>query len=158
MVKKIHIYKTPDPFSDLLLESENGALIRIRFIETSDFIEEEDRTCFGGIIRWLDLYFAGHKPNFTPRLSWKYGTPFQQEVWKELLMIPYNTVTSYKKKALKMNRAPSSSQAVGQAISKNPFMIVIPCHRVVKSDGSLSGYAGGIQNKKRLLEHEKKTG
>ena len=158
MVKKIHIYKTPDPFSNLLLESENGALIRIRFIETSDFIEEEDRTCFGEIIRWLDLYFAGHMPNFTPRLSWKYGTPFQQEVWKELLTIPYNTATSYKEIALKMNRAPSSSQAVGQAISKNPFMIVIPCHRVVKSDGSLSGYAGGIQNKKRLLEHEKKAG
>ncbi len=158
MVKKIHIYKTPDPFSDLLLESENGALTRICFMEAPNFDQEEDRTSFGGIIRWLDLYFAGHKPNFTPRLSWKYGTPFQQEVWKELLMIPYNTVTSYKKIALKMNRAPSSSQAVGQAISKNPFMIVIPCHRVVKSDGSLSGYAGGIQNKKRLLEHEKKTG
>lgn len=57
-----------------------------------------------------------------------------------------------------MNRTPSSSQAVGQAISKNPFMIVIPCHRVLRSDGSLSGYAGGIQNKKRLLEHEKKAG
>lgn len=99
---------------------------------------------------WLDSYFAGIRPDFMPPLAPK-GTPFQQAVWKELLAIPYGELSTYGEIAKKLG---SSARAVGGAVGHNPVSIIIPCHRVVGGDGSLTGYAGGLERKIHLLNLE----
>lgn len=106
---------------------------------------------------WLDLYFLGRAPDFMPPLSVS-GTEFRKEVWELLLQIPYGQTTTYgelaKKLAARRNVARMSAQAVGSAVGHNPVSILIPCHRVIGSDGSLTGYAGGIEKKAALLALE----
>lgn len=99
---------------------------------------------------WLDSYFAGVRPDFLPPLAPK-GTPFQQAVWKELLAIPYGELMTYGEIAKKLS---SAARAVGGAVGHNPVSILIPCHRVVGGDGSLTGYAGGLERKIQLLTLE----
>ena len=102
--------------------------------------------------RWLDLYFNGIKPDFTPPLN-PQGTMFQQKVWRELLSIPYGQTTTYGAIAKRINC--QSAQAIGQAIHHNPIAIIIPCHRVIGSNGTLTGYAAGLEIKQKLLTIEK---
>lgn len=108
--------------------------------------------------RWLDIYFSGKQPDFTPPLH-PSGTAFQQEVWLILLQIPYGQTTTYgdiaAHLAKRKNLARMSAQAVGGAVGHNKISVIIPCHRVVGKSGSLTGYAGGINKKIRLLELEK---
>lgn len=107
--------------------------------------------------RWLDLYFGGQEPDFLPPLH-PVGTPFRQAVWEILLRIPYGKTVTYgeisKQLAEKMGLERMSAQAVGGAVGHNEISIIIPCHRVVGSNGSLTGYAGGINRKIKLLELE----
>ncbi len=107
---------------------------------------------------WLDRYFSGKKPSVSELPLAPIGGEFRQGVWGILCEIPYGEVTTYgeiaKAMAKKMNRQTMSSQAVGGAVGHNPISIIIPCHRVVGSNGSLTGYAGGIQTKIKLLELE----
>ena len=107
--------------------------------------------------RWLDIYFAGKEPDFTPPLH-PAGSAFRQEVWGLLLQIPYGKTTTYGEIARllskKMGRPRMSAQAVGGAVGYNEISIIIPCHRVAGANGSLTGYAGGIGKKRRLLELE----
>ena len=107
--------------------------------------------------RWLDSYFAGNAPDFTPPLH-PVGSAFRQEVWEILLQIPYGKTTTYgeiaRQLSEKRGRPRMSSQAVGGAVGHNEISIIIPCHRVVGANGSLTGYAGGIGKKRRLLELE----
>lgn len=107
---------------------------------------------------WLDRYFAGKKPEISELPLAPIGTAFQRGVWELLCGIPYGQVTTYgeiaKKMAVKMGKSSMSGQAVGGAVSHNPISIIIPCHRVVGATGSLTGYAGGIEKKIKLLEHE----
>ena len=107
--------------------------------------------------RWLDVYFRGREPDFTPPLH-PIGSPFRQEVWELLLQIPYGQTTTYgalaKQLAAKHGLSRISAQAVGGAVGHNEISIIIPCHRVVGTSGSLTGYAGGIDKKVRLLELE----
>ena len=107
--------------------------------------------------RWLDLYFGGQEPDFLPPLH-PVGTPFRQAVWEILLRIPYGKTVTYgeisKQLAEKMGLERMSAQAVGGAVGHNEISIIIPCHRVVGSNGSLTGYAGGIDRKIKLLELE----
>ena len=107
--------------------------------------------------QWLDLYFSGVEPDFTPPLH-PTGTAFQQAVWQLLLQIPYGQTTTYgelaRRLAREKGRETMSAQAVGGAVGHNPISIIIPCHRVVGADGSLTGYAGGVENKLRLLRLE----
>lgn len=107
--------------------------------------------------RWLDLYFQGKKPDFTPKLHLT-GSDFRMEVWKLLLEIPYGQTVTYgalaRKLADRHGLAKMSAQAVGGAVGHNPVSIIVPCHRVVGTNGSLTGYAGGIGNKVKLLELE----
>ncbi len=105
-------------------------------------------------IRWLDLYFSGISPDFLPPISLR-GTPFQLRVWQALMEIPYGHTTTYGDIAHRIGCR--SAQAVGQAIGKNPIAIIVPCHRVVGSDGTLTGYAYGIEKKQYLLELEKQS-
>ncbi|MGM9529892.1 MAG: methylated-DNA--[protein]-cysteine S-methyltransferase [Phascolarctobacterium sp.] len=107
--------------------------------------------------QWLDEYFAGHCPDFTPPLK-PQGTPFQELVWQLLLDIPYGATTTYgelaQAVAQRLGKERMSAQAVGQAVGRNPIAIIIPCHRVVGSKGQLTGYAGGLERKRALLELE----
>lgn len=106
---------------------------------------------------WLDIYFAGREPDFTPSLH-MIGSPFRLSVWKHLLEIPYGETITYgeiaKKIAGEMGRDRMSAQAVGGAVGHNPVSIIVPCHRVIGADGSLTGYAGGLDKKVRLLTLE----
>lgn len=109
--------------------------------------------------QWLDGYFAGKNPT-TTQMSFKpVGSKFQLRVWKMLCEIPYGKVTTYgtiaRRIAKKMNKKNMASQAIGNAVSHNPISIIIPCHRVVGKNGSLTGYAGGISIKAKLLKLEK---
>ena len=108
--------------------------------------------------RWLDVYFCGQEPDFTPPLH-PIGSPFRQEVWALLLQIPYGQTTTYgalaKQLAAMHGLSRMSAQAVGGAVGHNEISIIIPCHRVVGTNGSLTGYAGGIDKKAKLLTLEK---
>lgn len=101
----------------------------------------------------LNEYFKGKRKEFNLRLAPE-GTDFQKEVWDALLDIPYGTTTTYAKQSVKLGDI-KKIRAVGSANGKNPIAIIIPCHRVIGSDGSLTGYASGLQNKEWLLRHEK---
>ena len=120
--------------------------------------EKNDLPIFGIVKKWLDRYFNGEKPAIAELPLAPIGGEFRQEVWKILCGIPYGEVTTYgdiaKKMAAKMNRKSMSSQAVGGAVGHNPISIIIPCHRVVGANGSLTGYAGGVAVKAKLLELE----
>jgi len=100
---------------------------------------------------WLDAYFAGEAPEVSGLPLSPKGTVFQRKVWQELLKIPYGATDTYGALA---GRLGSSARAVGSAVGRNPISIIIPCHRVLASDGSLTGYAGGLENKEKLLRLE----
>lgn len=108
--------------------------------------------------RWLDIYFSGKEPDFTPPLH-PVGSPFRQAVWKILLEIPYGKTITYgdisNRLAKQRGLDRMSAQAVGGAVGHNEISIIIPCHRVVGTNGSLTGYAGGIGRKVKLLEIER---
>lgn len=106
------------------------------------------------IIRQLNAYFAGKLESFDLPLAPE-GTPFQQKVWKELCQIPYGETISYGELARRIGNA-SASRAVGLANGSNPIPIVIPCHRVIGSNGKLTGYGGGLDIKEKLLALEKR--
>ena len=120
--------------------------------------EKSDLPIFDTTKKWLDRYFNGEKPAISELPLAPIGGDFRQVVWKVLCEIPYGEVTTYgniaKKMAAKMNRESMSSQAVGGAVGHNPISIIIPCHRVVGANGNLTGYAGGVEIKARLLELE----
>lgn len=107
--------------------------------------------------KWLDVYFSGEEPKFTPSLH-PNGSTFRQEVWRILLQIPYGQTITYGEIACKIaemkNTSCMSAQAVGSAVGHNEISVIIPCHRVVGTNGSLTGYAGGIEKKISLLELE----
>lgn len=109
-------------------------------------------------VKWLDLYFSGRKPDFTPPLH-LVGSEFRHAVWEMLLKIPYGQTTTYKELAGRIAEQRGiktmSAQAVGGAVGHNPVSIIVPCHRVLGTDGSLTGYAGGIDKKISLLTLEK---
>lgn len=124
----------------------------------NEVIIEEDLSVFKKAKEWLDRYFEGKKPSIDELPLAPIGSPFRQKIWNMLCEIPYGKVITYgdiAKRIAKLENIESmSSQAVGGAVGHNPISIIIPCHRVVGAGGSLTGYAGGIDKKVRLLEHE----
>ena len=108
--------------------------------------------------KWLDVYFSGEEPNFTPPLH-PNGSTFRKAVWQILLEIPYGQTITYgeiaRRIAVMKNTSHMSAQAVGGAVGHNEISIIIPCHRVIGTNGSLTGYAGGIDKKIKLLQLEK---
>lgn len=119
---------------------------------------KDDLPIFTDTKKWLDKYFAGKKPSFKELPLAPVGSEFRQAVWQILCDIPYGEVVTYgdiaKKMAKQRNKKKMSSQAIGGAVGHNPISILIPCHRVVGSNGSLTGYGGGIKIKVGLLELE----
>lgn len=123
-----------------------------------DMIEKDDLAIFDLTKKWLDDYFKQKKPSLSNIPLLPKGTVFQKTIWQILCQIPYGEVVTYgfiaKQAAKLLNKETMSAQAVGGAISHNPISILIPCHRVVGTNGSLTGYAGGIDKKIQLLELE----
>jgi methylated-DNA-[protein]-cysteine S-methyltransferase len=123
-----------------------------------DAARDDDLALFATTRAWLDSYFAGGKPPISAIPLAPRGSDFRQDVWDILCEIPYGELTTYgeiaKQMASKANKPKMSSQAVGGAVGHNPISIIIPCHRVVGSNGSLTGYASGIERKVKLLELE----
>lgn len=119
---------------------------------------EKELPVFENAKKWLDIYFSGREPDFTPPLHFT-GTDFQSQVWEILCTIPYGQTMTYgaiaKELAAKKGLSRMSAQAVGGAVGHNEISIIVPCHRVVGSKGSLTGYAGGIEKKVKLLRLEK---
>lgn len=122
-----------------------------------DYIELENEDIIQAK-KWLDIYFSGKQPDFTPKLH-LVGTNFQLDVWNILLKIPYGKTTTYgnisQELVLKYHKEHMSAQAVGNAVGRNPISIIVPCHRVIGANGKLTGYAGGLDKKSKLLALEK---
>ncbi len=123
-----------------------------------EFVEKERLPIFTAARKWLDSYFKGEQPPLSDLALAPRGGEFRQAVWKLLCEIPYGECSTYgeiaNKLAARMKKSSMSSQAVGGAVGHNPISIIIPCHRVVGANGSLTGYAGGIDKKIKLLELE----
>lgn len=119
--------------------------------------EERETPIFAITRRWLDIYFSGHEPDFMPPVH-MIGSEFRRCVWKLLLQIPYGTTVTYGDLARQVARRRGlrrmPAQAVGGAVGHNEISIIVPCHRVVGTNGSLTGYAGGVDKKRGLLELE----
>ena len=152
------------PLGDILLAADEIGLIGLWFDGQKYFARDlpaehtEQETCvLTEAKRWLDVYFDGRKPDFTPPLH-PIGSAFRQSVWEILLQIPYGETMTYgeiaRRLAEKQGLSQMSAQAVGGAVGHNEVSIIIPCHRVVGTNGSLTGYAGGIGKKVKLLELE----
>ena len=156
------IFHKPSPVGMLTLSSDGTALTGLWLDGQKYFgaglpnaVKENDLPVFEQASAWLDAYFAKAPLPALPPLA-PQGSPFRQAVWRLLLEIPYGTVTTYGALArtLRGQGISAAAQAVGGAVGHNPISILIPCHRVVGSDGSLTGYAGGVANKQFLLELE----
>ena len=152
------------PLGGITLASDDEALTGLWFDGQKYFGDtlgrehaEKPLPVFEEAVRWLDLYFSGKDPGFTSKLS-THGTPFRDAVWEILRTIPFGKVMTYgeiaDRIAAERGLRGMSAQAVGGAVGHNPISIIIPCHRVLGADGSLTGYAGGLDKKARLLELE----
>lgn len=161
----VYTHHYESPLGGITLASDGESLIGLWFDEQKYFADvpeaqhmEKDLVVFEQADHWLDVYFSGHKPGFTPPLRMK-TTVFRKAVWEILLTIPYGKTMTYgeisDRLAKQMGIPRMSAQAVGGAVGHNAISLIIPCHRVVGSDGSLTGYAGGIQKKVKLLQLEK---
>lgn len=154
------------PIGRLLLAEEEGALAGV-WIEGQKYFpdslhdemeEKEDSTVLNEAVEWLERYFRGERPGTDELPLAPRGSEFRKEVWKLLCEIPYGKLASYGEISRKITERRGlqrmSAQAVGGAVGHNPISIIIPCHRVVGADGSLTGYAGGIRRKVLLLKLE----
>lgn len=139
----------------LAIAEEEGAICRIFFSAEKkyDEFEEKESSLIKEAAKQLDEYFNRKRKEFDLPVI-PHGTEFQKKVWKELQKIPYGQTRSYGEIAA-LTGNPKASRAVGMANNRNPIPVIIPCHRVIGSDGSLTGYAGGLELKRQLLELEK---
>lgn len=161
-------YKThyQSPLGDMLIASDEDNIIGLwiadqKYIDKTmpkDMVENSQIPILKEAIVWLDDYFAGKQPNLSRLPLAPIGGEFRQLVWSILMEIPYGELTTYgniaKEVARRMGKDRMSAQAIGGAVGHNPISIIIPCHRVVGSNKNLTGYAGGIDIKVKLLEHE----
>ena len=152
------------PLGSILLAADDIGLVGLWFEGQKYFAnclekthEEKEIPLFAKVKRWLDIYFSGQQPQFAVPLHF-IGSDFQKEVWELLCTIPYGQTTTYgaiaKQLAAKRGLPQMSAQAVGGAVGHNKISIIVPCHRVVGKNGSLTGYAGGIDKKAELLRLE----
>ncbi|MCI8378430.1 MAG: methylated-DNA--[protein]-cysteine S-methyltransferase [Lachnospiraceae bacterium] len=160
-----YIYYYDSPLGGITVSS-NGSQITGLWFDSQKYFgdtlpkdyEEKDLPIFEEAKRWLDIYFSGEAPDFTPPLKMD-TTPFRKAIWEIMLTIPFGQTMTYggiaDRIAKQKGIAKMSAQAVGGAVGHNAISLIIPCHRVVGSNGSLTGYAGGIEKKVQLLTMEK---
>ena len=141
-----------------LVASEAG--LAGAWFENQQHRPDIDQLPWGPSLHWLreakrqiDEYFAGQRESFELKLEAKHGSCFQQQVWQALRDIPFGRFTSYGQLAQHLNH-PKGARAVGMAVGRNPWSIIVPCHRVVGANGALTGYAGGLDRKLALLQRE----
>ena len=157
--------KYKSPLGNILLAADKIGLTGLWFEGQKYFAlyldqehEEKELPIFEQTKKWLDIYFSGKEPDFKPPIHFT-GSDFQNEVWEILYNIPYGQTTTYgdiaRQLAKKKGLERMSAQAVGGAVARNRISIIVPCHRVVGGNGSLTGYAGGIDKKIALLKLEK---
>ena len=151
--------KTESPIGELLLVSDGKNLIRVSMNRQKhaaeiekDWMEKSDIPVLKLAVEQLKSYFAGLLNDFDLPIAFR-GTDFQKKVWRELTKSPYGQTISYGELARRVG-SPKASRAVGLANGKNPIAIVVPCHRVIGANGTLTGYGGGLPRKKKLLELE----
>lgn len=154
------------PVGDIFLACDEENIIGLwigeqKYIDKTmpkEIIEVREHPVLKLGVQWLDDYFSGKKPGLKELPLAPIGGEFRRQVWKCLMEIPYGELTTYgeiaKKVAERMGKTRMSAQAIGGAVGHNPISIIIPCHRVVGANGSLTGYAGGIDKKIKLLTHE----
>lgn len=146
------------PIGTLWLTSNGEALTGLWMHSVPGAVGDGEFPIFRDTARWLDSYFRGENPPMDALRLSPAGTAFQKLVWDILLAIPFGSTCSYgdlaKEAAARMNRNRMSAQAVGGAVGRNPISIIIPCHRVIGANGQLTGYAGGLDKKQWLLNHE----
>lgn len=154
------------PIGDILLASQNNELIGLWFKGQKYYMnylkeeieEKNDEETLMKAKKWLDRYFKGEKPSIKELSLNPDGSEFRKKVWQILCEIPYGQTLTYKEIALKLAKENGlnsmSAQAVGSAVGYNPISIIIPCHRVIGSNGKLTGYAGGLDKKEYLLKLE----
>lgn len=150
-----YFWHISSPIGDLTLTEEEGALTGLYFGRLSRPGEEGPTALLEETARQLREYFAGQRREFDLPLRLR-GTAFQMQVWKALQAIPYGEVRTYGEIARAIGK-PKACRAVGMANHNNPISIIVPCHRVVGAGGSLTGYGGGLENKRFLLELEKRN-
>ena len=159
-----YIHSYCSPMGDILLAADDAGLTGLWFEGQKYFArtldkehEKREIPLFEKTKQWLDIYFSGKEPDFTVPLHFT-GTAFQNEVWEILCTIPYGQTMTYgeiaKRIAAQRGSPRMSAQAVGGAVGHNKISIIVPCHRVVGTNGSLTGYAGGIEKKVELLKLE----
>jgi len=149
------------PLGEMIIASDGEAICGLWFYGQKHFlssinyeiIENNDLTIFKKVTAWLDDYFNGKNPQINFKLN-PAGSDFRRKVWDILMEIPYGETLTYGEIALKLSST-MSAQAVGGAVGHNPISILIPCHRVMGANGKLTGYAGGLDRKKKLLDLEK---
>ena len=145
----------PSPLGTILLTSDGECLTGLRFLDDPETaatdVPPAPVPVIAQAIRWLDDYFAGHEPHTLPRLH-PHGTAFQCRVWQSLFSIPYGQTCTYGDLAQLLHCR--SARAVGQALTRNPIALLIPCHRVIAAHASLGGYAYGLPRKQQLLHLE----
>jgi len=151
------------PLGEITVASDGANITGLWFVGQKYYLGEKNAPharretarglpVFAGVTEWLDCYFGGAEPSFTPPLA-LHGTEFRLAVWSVLCQIPYGEVTTYGAIATRL-AAEKPARAVGGAVGHNPISIIVPCHRVVGAGGTLTGYAGGIDRKSKLLELE----
>jgi len=157
MMDPMRYTRFDSPIGELLLVGDERSLHGLHMLEgrrpprIADAWERHDE-CFAPVRRQLAEYFAGGRPAFELPLTMT-GAPFDQLVWQELRRIPYGETISYGELARRIGH-PNAARAVGVANGRNPIAVIIPCHRVIGADGSLTGYGGGLERKRFLLELE----
>ena len=147
------IYHTPDGFDDIILTANGGVLTGLRFTGTSVVVDTQPPpSVIRDTSRWLDIYFSGRQPDFTPVFQMDNLTPFRKRVLEMVCTIPWGRIMTYGEIAGRLGIR--SAQAVGGAVGWNPICLIVPCHRVMGANGSLTGYGGGLRNKAALLRLE----
>jgi methylated-DNA-[protein]-cysteine S-methyltransferase len=156
----IHGYLIPSPLGDIALRAEDDALTGVFFVGQKYYpalammpYDQAVPRVIRQAEEQLAEFFSGERQAFSVPLGLR-GTPFQEQVWRELAQIPYGEVVSYGAMAKKMGLSPGHSRAVGMANGRNPICIILPCHRVIGAGGDLTGYAGGMDRKRALLKLE----
>ena len=142
------------PIGPVEISGTPGGIVSLTFVKTRRPSDRNLPECVKKGIQQLDEYFKGIRTSFSLKLVLQ-GTPFQKLVWRRLKKIPYGTLASYGEVARAIGK-PKAYRAVGNANNKNPVAIIIPCHRVIGSDGTLVGYGSGLWRKEWLLDHEKR--
>lgn len=159
-----YTYHFDSPFGSITLASDGNALTGLWFDGQKYYAdtlspehEEKQLPIFNDTVKWLNIYFSGKEPEFTPALNMK-TTPFRKSVWEIMLTVPYGHTMTYGEIAEQIAKQTGisrmSAQAVGGAVGHNSISLIIPCHRIVGTNGSLTGYSGGIDRKMKLLEME----